>query len=73
MFLASWAVLMGPVQYAQHLVSGPRLPFTAAYFGAIAMTLYFAIGVSNSCFVFVFYWKWGWWPGWAGSLLEWSG
>lgn len=47
LFLLSWAVLMGPWVYAKHLVSGPRLPFTAAYFGSIAMTLYFAIGVST--------------------------
>ena len=47
LFLASWAILMGPVQYAQHLVSGPRLPFTAAYFGAIGLTLFFAIKVSS--------------------------
>lgn len=46
LFLASWAVLMGPVQYAQHLISGPRLPFTAAYFGSITLTLIFAIKVS---------------------------
>jgi hypothetical protein len=32
--------------YVRHLISGSRLPFTAAYFGSIAMTLYFAIGVS---------------------------
>jgi hypothetical protein len=31
----------------QHLLSGPRLPFTAAYFGSIALTLYFSIGVSD--------------------------
>ena len=37
---------MGPLTYFQHLISGPRLPFTAAYFGSIAMTLYFSIGVS---------------------------
>lgn len=37
---------MGPITYARHLVSGPRLPFTAAYFGSIALTLYFAVGVS---------------------------
>ena len=49
LFLLSWAVLMGPWTYARHLVSGPRLPFTAAYFGSIALTLYFAIGVSNFC------------------------
>jgi hypothetical protein len=38
---------MGPWTYARHLFSGPRLPFTAAYFGSIALTLYFAIGVST--------------------------
>ncbi|UDD60153.1 hypothetical protein AFCA_007576 [Aspergillus flavus] len=48
LFLLSWAVLMGPLVYAKHLVSGPRLPFTAAYFGAIAMTLYFAVGRHNT-------------------------
>ena len=37
---------MGPWTYARHLMSAPRLPFTAAYFGSIALTLYFAIGVS---------------------------
>lgn len=37
---------MGPWSYAKHLISGSRLPFTAAYFGSIALTLYFAIGVS---------------------------
>lgn len=36
---------MGPWSYAKHLVSGPRLPFSAAYFGSIGLTLYFAIGV----------------------------
>jgi hypothetical protein len=36
---------MGPYQYAVHLMSGPRLPFTAAYFGSIVMTIYFAVGV----------------------------
>lgn len=46
LFLLSWAVLMGPLVYAKHLISGSRLPFTAAYFGSIALTLYFAIGVS---------------------------
>lgn len=46
LFLASWAVLMGPVQYAQHLISAPRLPFTAAYFGSITLTLVFAVKVS---------------------------
>lgn len=46
LFLASWAVLMGPIQYAQHLISGPRLPFTAVYLGSITFTLVSAIKVS---------------------------
>jgi hypothetical protein len=37
---------MGPWAYIQHLVSTPRLPFTAGYFGSIALTLYFSLGVS---------------------------
>jgi len=48
LFLASWAVLLGPWQYIQHLISGPRLPFTAAYFGSIALTLYFSLGLHNT-------------------------
>ncbi|KAL4813670.1 Got1/Sft2-like family-domain-containing protein [Aspergillus spinulosporus] len=48
LFLLSWAVLMGPMIYVRHLISGSRLPFTAAYFGSIAMTLYFAIGLHNT-------------------------
>ncbi|GAM39123.1 Golgi traffic protein [Talaromyces pinophilus] len=47
-FASSWAVLMGPITYIRHLLSGPRLPFTAAYFGSIALTLYFAIGLQKS-------------------------
>jgi len=39
---------MGPVTYAQHLLSAARLPFTAAYFGSIALTLYFSLGVRVS-------------------------
>jgi hypothetical protein len=33
--------------YASHLLSIPRLPFTAAYFGSIGLTLYFSLGVSQ--------------------------
>lgn len=38
--------MLGPLAYLQHLMSTPRLPFTAAYFGSIALTLYFSLGVS---------------------------
>ncbi|KAB2568732.1 Vesicle transport protein Got1/SFT2-like protein [Lasiodiplodia theobromae] len=48
LFLASWAVMMGPMQYVQHLTSGPRLPFTATYFGSIALTLYFSLGLHST-------------------------
>lgn len=47
LFLASWAAMMGPWAYAQHLMSTPRLPFTAAYFGSIALTLYFSLGLHS--------------------------
>jgi hypothetical protein len=42
-------VLLGPIAYAQHLVSAPRLPFTLTYFGGIGVTLYAAVGVSRRC------------------------
>ncbi|KZF18822.1 SFT2-domain-containing protein [Xylona heveae TC161] len=48
LFLSSWAFLMGPWQYLQHLISGARLPFTAAYFGSIGLTLYFSIGLHST-------------------------
>ncbi|KAF2003338.1 SFT2-domain-containing protein [Amniculicola lignicola CBS 123094] len=53
LFLASWSVLMGPMQYVQHLMSGPRLPFTAAYFGSIALTLYFSLGLHSTILTFI--------------------
>ncbi|EME87559.1 uncharacterized protein MYCFIDRAFT_62463 [Pseudocercospora fijiensis CIRAD86] len=48
LFLGSWAVMMGPLQYVRHLVSQERLPFTATYFGSIALTLYFAVGLRST-------------------------
>lgn len=45
MFLASFAAMMGPMNYVYHLFSAPRLPFTAAYFGSIILTLVFALKV----------------------------
>jgi Got1/Sft2-like family len=43
----SFAALQGPVPYIKHLVSPTRLPFTAAYFGSLGLTLYFAVGVRH--------------------------
>ncbi|KAI8629115.1 SFT2-domain-containing protein [Xylariaceae sp. FL1651] len=48
LFLCSFAAVMGPKTYVQHLTSGPRLPFTAAYFGSIALTIYFSIGLQKT-------------------------
>ncbi|KAH0253443.1 hypothetical protein KCU71_g22648, partial [Aureobasidium melanogenum] len=48
LFLSSWAVMMGPYTYLKHLLSTERLPFTGTYFGSIAMTLYFALGLQNT-------------------------
>ncbi|GJC86894.1 hypothetical protein ColTof3_11008 [Colletotrichum tofieldiae] len=39
---------MGPMAYARHLISGTRLPFTAAYFGSLALSLYFALGLRST-------------------------
>ncbi|KAF2154575.1 SFT2 domain protein [Myriangium duriaei CBS 260.36] len=48
LFLSSWAVMMGPTTYARHLISPERMPFTATYFGSIALTLYFALGLKST-------------------------
>lgn len=48
LFLSSWAILQGPLNYAKHLLSGPRLPFTAAYFGSIFLTLWASVGVGHN-------------------------
>lgn len=47
LFLGSWAAMMGPVTYGRHLMNQERLPFTATYFGSIALTLYFSLGLRN--------------------------
>ena len=41
----SFAALQGVVPYIKHLASPTRIPFTAAYFGSLGLTLYFAVGV----------------------------
>lgn len=48
LFLASFAAVMGPWVYVKHLASPPRLPFTAAYFGSIALTFYFSMGLHST-------------------------
>ncbi|KAG6291561.1 hypothetical protein E4U46_000995 [Claviceps purpurea] len=48
LFLASFAAVMGPMNYVYHLLSAPRLPFTAAYIGSIVLTLVFAIKLHST-------------------------
>lgn len=48
LFLASFAAVMGPMNYVYHLLSGPRIPFTSAYFGSIIMTLVFALKLQST-------------------------
>ena len=45
--LCSFSLLWGPVNHMKHLLSADRLPFTVAYFGTMAGTLYFALSVST--------------------------
>ncbi|GAA5920104.1 hypothetical protein JCM1841_004099 [Sporobolomyces salmonicolor] len=43
LFMVGFAILSGPVAHAKHLFSAERLPFTAAYFGSLFLTLFFAL------------------------------
>ncbi|KAM0786174.1 hypothetical protein ACM66B_006981 [Microbotryomycetes sp. NB124-2] len=44
LFMVGFAILQGPVAHLKHIFTAERLPFTGAYFGSLAGTLYFAIG-----------------------------
>jgi uncharacterized MnhB-related membrane protein len=48
LFLASFAAVMGPMNYIYHLCSAPRLPFTTAYLGSIVLTLVFALKLHST-------------------------
>jgi hypothetical protein len=41
----SFALLQGPIAHIKHILSPERLPFSAAYFGSLGLTLFFAVGV----------------------------
>lgn len=46
LFMAGFAILQGPLAHLKHIFSSERLPFTAAYFGSLVLTLIFALVVS---------------------------
>ncbi|GAA6001649.1 Sft2p [Rhodotorula paludigena] len=43
LFMTGFAVLQGPVAHIKHIFGTERLPFTAAYFGSLFLTLFFAL------------------------------
>ncbi|GAA5948667.1 hypothetical protein JCM10213_004374, partial [Rhodosporidiobolus nylandii] len=43
LFMVGFAVLSGPLPHLRHIFSKDRLPFTAAYFGSLFLTLFFAL------------------------------
>lgn len=47
LFMAGFAILQGPLAHLKHIFSSERLPFTAAYFGSLILTLIFALVVSR--------------------------
>jgi len=44
--MIGFSILSGPLAHLKHLFSSERLPFTAAYFGSLILTLFFALVVS---------------------------
>nr|CAD7266912.1 unnamed protein product [Timema shepardi]CAD7577503.1 unnamed protein product [Timema californicum] len=46
--ICSFSFLWGPINHLKHLFSRERLPFTAAYFGSLIATLYFALSVQST-------------------------
>ncbi|GAA5914593.1 uncharacterized protein JCM6883_004432 [Sporobolomyces salmoneus] len=43
LFMIGFSILSGPLAHLKHLFSSERLPFTAAYFGSLFLTLFFAL------------------------------
>ena len=50
-----FSVLIGPLNHIKHLVTKERLPFTFAYFGSLAVTLYFSLGVRVACITLLWF------------------
>ncbi|CAN0038177.1 unnamed protein product [Lampetra planeri] len=46
--ISSFSLLWGPWSHVRHLCSSERLPFTAAYFGSMVFTLYFALWMQST-------------------------
>ncbi|WVW79525.1 hypothetical protein I302_101494 [Kwoniella bestiolae CBS 10118] len=48
LFMLGFAILHGPWNHLKHILSPERLPFSLAYFGSLALTLFFAIGIRST-------------------------
>ena len=46
--MGAFALLWGPWSHLQHLFSKDRITFTTTYFGSLALTLYFAMGLQST-------------------------
>ncbi|KAN0065369.1 Protein transport protein sft2 [Thecaphora frezii] len=44
LFMVGFSLLSGPLAHLKHILSKERLPFSFAYFGSLALTMYFALG-----------------------------
>ncbi|KAH9834450.1 ER-to-golgi vesicle protein transport Sft2 [Rhodofomes roseus] len=44
LIMFGFSVLIGPINHMKHLISKERLPFSCAYIGSLALTLYFSLG-----------------------------
>lgn len=53
LFVISFGILQGPVNYLLHLVSPQRIGFTLAYFGSIVGTLVFSMGLHSTILTFI--------------------
>ncbi|CAG8642641.1 5919_t:CDS:2 [Racocetra persica] len=54
LIISSFALLHGPLAHLRHIFSRERLPFTVAYLGSMAATLYFAIGLRWTILTIIF-------------------
>ncbi|KAL7420988.1 Protein transport protein sft2 [Cryptotrichosporon argae] len=48
LFMLGFAILHGPWNHLKHVCSAERLPFSLAYFGSLALTLFFSIGLRST-------------------------
>lgn len=53
-FITSFGVYQGFLNYVAHLLSGPRLIFSASFIGSIILTLYFSVVAKNSLLALIF-------------------